>query len=79
LWAECAFSWRNRSRTATPLKRGLEIEYLFADTSNMDGSIQVEYRGNSANDEFIDSWDSACGLDASECAPRVADYASLRW
>lgn len=41
----------------------------------MDGSIQVEYRGSSANDEFIDSWDSDCGLAESEFAPPVAGHA----
>jgi hypothetical protein len=54
---------------------GLEIKYLFADTSNVDGSIQVKYRGSSANDEFIDSGHSAYGLAESEFAPPVADYA----
>ena len=33
----------------------LEIKYIFADTLNVDGSIQVEYRSSSANDDFIDS------------------------
>jgi hypothetical protein len=66
----------NRSGKVTPLKRGLEIEYLFADESDMDGAIQVEYRGSSANDEFIGSRHSGCSIDESEFASPVADDAS---
>jgi hypothetical protein len=54
----------------------LEIEYLFADESDVDGAIQVEYRGSGANDEFIGSRHSACRLDESEFAAPAADDAS---
>ena len=39
------------------------------------GSIQVECRSSSANDEVIHSRHSTCGLDKSEFAPPIADYA----
>ena len=39
------------------------------------GSIQVECRSSSANDEVIHSRHSTCGLDKSEVAPAIADYA----
>jgi len=42
----------------------------------VEGSIQVEYHGSSANNEFIGSGHSACRLDESEFAFPVADDAS---
>jgi hypothetical protein len=52
------------------------IDDIIADKSDVDGLIQVEYRGSSANDEFIGSGHSACRLNESEFASPLADDAS---
>jgi hypothetical protein len=43
---------------------------------DVDGAIQAEYRGTSANDEFVGSGHSAGRLDESLFAPLAADDAS---
>lgn len=58
------------------MKFGLEFELLFADVSDVDGAIQLEYPGSSANDEFIVNGHSARELDESEFASPAADHAS---
>ena len=51
------------------------LEYWAAGRKHPGSIIQVECRSTKANDEFVHSRHSTCGLDKPEVALAIADYA----